>query len=57
MGADALRKRGDAMFGIACIGIAFVLLAALAAAVCGIIDDRRSSNPDKGNKDTDDARK
>lgn len=23
----------------------------------GIIDDRRSSNPDKGNKDTDDARK
>lgn len=45
------------IIGIACIGIAFVLLAALAAAVCGIVDDRRSSNPDKGNKDTDDARK
>ena len=41
------------MIGIACIGVAFVLLAALAAAVCGIIDDRRSSNPDK--KDPDDT--
>lgn len=43
------------IIGIACIGIAFVLLAALAAAVCGIVDDRRSSHPNKGNKDTDDA--
>ena len=43
------------MFGITCIGIAFVLLAALAAAVCGIVDDRRADNPGKGNKDTDDA--
>lgn len=30
------------MIGIACIGVAFVLLAALAAAVCGIVDDRRA---------------
>ena len=45
------------IIGIACIGIAFVLLAAQVAAVCGIIDDRRASNPDKGNKDTDDAGK
>lgn len=37
------------MIGIACVGIAFALLAALAAGVCGIIDDKR--NPDKGNKD------
>lgn len=43
------------IIGIACIGIAFVLLAALTAVVCGIIDDRRASNPDKSNKDTDDA--
>lgn len=44
------------MFGIACIGIAFVLLAALAAAVCGIVDDRRADNPGKDNEDADDAR-
>ena len=41
------------MIGIVCIGIAFVLLAALAAGVCGIVDDRRSSDPDK--KDPDDT--
>lgn len=38
------------MFGITCIGIAFVLLAALAAAVCGIIDDGLSSHPRKESK-------
>ena len=43
------------MFGIACIGIAFVLLAALAAAVCGIVDDRRADNPGKDNEYADDA--
>ena len=51
------RERGGEMIGIACIGVAFVLLAALAAAVCGIIDDRRSDNPGKDNEDADDARK
>ena len=38
------------IIGIACIGIAFVLPAALAAAVCGIVDDRRSSHPKKESK-------
>ena len=56
MVAPSLRKRGDAMFGIACIGVAFVLLAALAAVVCGIIDDRRADNPGKDNENADDAR-
>lgn len=44
------------IIGIACIGIAFVLLAALAAAVCGIVDDRRADNPGKDNENADDAR-
>lgn len=45
------------MFGIACIGIAFVLLAALAAVVCGIVDDRRTNNPDKDSENAYGARK